>query len=90
MAIVVHFEVSGLDAATYDALMARLVAEGHGALDGRLHHMCYGDRQHLQVIDIWESPANFEAFGATLGPLLQSAGIQATPKPEPAHNIITA
>ena len=43
--------------------------------DGQTHHIYYGDRQNLQVIDIFESPAQMEAFGAVLMPIRQELGI---------------
>src|SRR5262245_6059166 len=88
MAIVVKFEVTGMDSAKYDEIIRRLAAIGQGAPDGRLYHICYGDRQRLQVLDVFESPAKLEAFGTKLIPILVELGVQATPNPVPAYNII--
>jgi hypothetical protein len=88
MAIVVKFDVTGMDSAKYDEILRRLTAIGQGAPDGRQYHVCYGDKQRLQVIDVFESPAKLEAFGAKLMPILKELGVQATPTPVPVYNII--
>ena len=88
MAIVVKFDVTGMDSSKYDEILRRLVAIGQGAPDGRLYHLCYGDKDRLQVIDVFETPAKLEAFGAKLMPILTELGVRAVPNPVPAHNII--
>lgn len=88
MAIVVKFEVTGMDADRYDRIIAELDRIGQGAPDGRLSHVCYGDRASLQVIDVFESPAKLEAFGAKLMPTLQALGVTAKPNVIEAHNFI--
>jgi hypothetical protein len=41
----------------------------------------------LRVVDVWESPEKFQAFGEKLMPLAQQAGLQpAEPIVFPAHN----
>jgi len=43
----------------------------------------------LRVLDVWESPEKFQAFGQKLMPLLQQAGIKpAEPIVFPAHNFV--
>lgn len=88
MAILVKFDVTGMDASQYDEILRRLEAGGQGSPDGRLYHVCYGDRQHLQVIDIYESPAKLEAFGPKLMPILQELGVEAKPAVEEIYRII--
>lgn len=88
MAIVALFEVSGADSAKYDEVIRRLTEIGERVPDGQLYHICYGDRQSLQVIDVFESPAKLEAFGAKLMPILQEMGIEATPRIFDVYNII--
>jgi hypothetical protein len=72
-------EVKGADAAKYDEVMRRMAEMGDRVPDGQTHHICYGDRQNLQMIDIFESQAKMEAFGAVLMPILRELGIEATP-----------
>ncbi len=89
MAIVASFEIKGATAAKYDEVIRRLTAMGERVPDGQLYHVCYGDKQNLQVIDVYESQAQLDAFGAKLGPILQEMGIEAKPTIFEAYNIIT-
>jgi hypothetical protein len=88
MPIVVKFKVSGMPAAKYDEVHSRLDAAGHGAPPGRLYHVSYGSHDNLQVVDVWDSPQSFEAFGRHLVPILQDMGIQAEPEIHDTHRII--
>ncbi|HXA20534.1 MAG TPA: hypothetical protein VN380_26375 [Thermoanaerobaculia bacterium] len=88
MAILAMFEVEGADAAKYDEVLRRLTEIGQRVPDGQLYHICYGDRQRLQVINVFESPAKLDAFGAKLGPILQDMGITAKPTIFEIYNII--
>ena len=53
-----------------------------------MYHICYGDRQSLQVINVFESQAKLDAFGAKLMPILQDMGIEAEPTVFEIYNII--
>src|SRR6266567_665006 len=88
MAIVALFEVNGCDTTKYDEVIRRLTEMGERVPDGQLYHICYGDRQRLQVIDVFESQAKLEAFGAKLMPILQEMGIEATPTIHEVYNTI--
>jgi hypothetical protein len=77
-----------MDSSKYDEIIRRLAEMGQGAPDGRIYHICYGDRQHLQVIDLFESPAKLDAFGAKLMPILQAMGVEAKPTVVEIYNII--
>jgi hypothetical protein len=88
MAIIAMFEVNGADAAKYDEVIRRLTEIGLRVPDGQLYHVCYGDRQRLQVIDIFENQAKMDAFGAKLMPILQDLGIEAKPTVHEVYNII--
>ena len=79
MAIVALFEVEGATAAKYDEVIRRLTEIGERVPDGQMYHICYGDKQRLQVINVYESPAKLDAFGAKLMPILQDLGIEAKP-----------
>jgi hypothetical protein len=76
MAIIVHFTPSGLTSKIYAEVMRRLDAAGASAPQGRLHHTCYGPKDALRVIDIYDSAQSFEAFGKTLVPILGAVGVQ--------------
>ncbi len=88
MAIVVKFAVEGMSAEKYDTVLRRLEAAGAGAPAGRLHHVCYGSRDNLQVIDVFDSPQSLEAFGRTLQPILQEMGIAAQADVQEVYKII--
>jgi hypothetical protein len=89
MAIVVKYEVTGMSTEKYDAIMRDLTAAGLTHPDGRAYHVCFGDKNRLQVVDVFESPAKLEAFGAKLMPILQKYGVSARPDVlGDAHNAV--
>ena len=88
MAILAMFEVNGATAAKYDEVIRRLTAIGLRVPDGQLYHVCYGDRQRLQVVNVFDSAAKLDAFGARLMPILQEMGIEAKPTVAEVYNII--
>ena len=79
MAILAMFEVNGADSSKYDEVIRRLTEIGQWPPDGQVHHVSYGDKENLQVIDIFESQAKFDAFGVKLMPILQDMGIEGKP-----------
>ena len=88
MAIVALFEVNGATSLKYDEVVRRLTAIGQKVPDGQMYHVCYGDRQRLQVINVFESQSKLDAFGAKLMPILQEMGIEAKPAVFEVYNII--
>jgi hypothetical protein len=88
MAIIALFDVEGATAAKYDEVIRRLTELGLRVPDGQLYHVCYGDSERLQVIDVFESQAKLDAFGARLMPILQELGIEATATVAEVYNII--
>jgi hypothetical protein len=88
MAIVAIFEVNGATSAKYDEVIRRLTEIGLRVPEGQMYHVCYGDKQKLQVIDVFESRAKLEAFGAKLMPILSDMGIDAKPTIHEVYNII--
>jgi len=88
MAIIAMFEVEGATAEKYDETIRRLTQMNLRVPDGQLYHICYGDRQRLQVIDVFESRAKLDAFAAKLVPILQDLGITAKPAIFDVYSII--
>jgi hypothetical protein len=88
MAILAMFEVNGANSSKYDEVIRRLTEIGLRVPDGQLYHICYGDRQNLQVIDIFDSQAKLDAFGSKLAPILKDIGIEAKPAIFEIYNII--
>ena len=88
MAIVVIFEVNGSTSSKYDEVIRRLTEIGERVPDGQKYHICYGDRQNLQVINVSENQSKLDAFGAKLMPILQEMKIEAKPTIFEIYNII--
>ena len=89
MAIIVHFAVEGMNEQKYAEILRRLEKAGAGAPAGRLHHTCYGEKDALIVVDVFDTPQSFEAFGKTLVPILTEMGVRAAPDVRPVHNIVS-
>ena len=90
MTILVTFKpTKPMSASQYSEALRRLDKAGAGAPSGRLHHFCYGPAAALNVVDIWDSQANFDKFGAILMPILAELGIDiGAPIIQPVHNAI--
>jgi hypothetical protein len=88
MPILATFEVNGATSSKYDEVIRRLTEIGLRVPDAQLHHIAYGDRQRLQVIDVFESQAKLDAFGAKLMPILKDMGIEAKPTVFDVYNTI--
>ena len=89
MALAFYFHPPNkMSAQQYDECISRLKAAGAMHPKGRLHHSCFGTPDNLMVYDIWASQADFEAFGATLGPIMQAIGLAAEPQVMALHNRI--
>ena len=89
MTIIVHFEPTNMTATTYAEVMRRLASAGAATPRGRIHHVSYGDPEALRVVDIYDSIESFQAFGATLMPILHSLGVT-VPQPTitPVTNVV--
>ena len=66
------------DSSKYDEVIRRLTKIGLRVPDGQMYNICYGDRRQLQVINVFETPAKLDSFGAKLMPILteRSRGVQ--------------
>ena len=64
-------------------------AAGAGAPEGRPDHIALETNGEIQVFDIWESQEAFEAFGATLVPIMTELGADpGEPMVARVHNVI--
>jgi ketosteroid isomerase-like protein len=75
-AITVTCTPRGMTAEKYKEVIRRLELAGEGAPSGRLFHTCFGPDDALRVVDVWASAEQFQRFGATLKPILDSLGIE--------------
>jgi hypothetical protein len=89
MAQGMYFTPSGFTKARYDDVISRLEAAGAGAPAGRLYHIALETDGQIQVFDVWNSQASFEAFGPTLLPIMAELGADpGEPQVATVHNII--
>jgi hypothetical protein len=89
MAIGIYFAPTSMTVAQYAEILQRLKKAGAGHPKGRRYHACFGEPDKLQVFDIWDSQATFDAFGQTLMPILTAMGADtAQPMVMPVHSII--
>ena len=89
MALGFYFSPSSFTPARYDDAISRLEAAGAGAPAGRLYHVALEANGLIQVFDVWESEASFQAFGKTLLPIMADLGADpGQPQTSPVHNLI--
>ena len=89
MALGIYFMHGGFTPAKYDKVIKTLEAAGAGSPKGRTYHVALESNGEIQVFDIWESQADFDAFGATLMPILAEHGIELKePMVATVHNVI--
>ena len=89
MPLAIYFHPEAMSAAQYDEIIKKLEAAGQGTPKGRTHHSTFGPEDHLMVYDVWDSQADFDAFGETLMPILGEMGVDpGQPDVMPIHNII--
>jgi hypothetical protein len=89
MAQGMYFTPSSFTPARYDDAIKRLEEAGAGSPRGRLFHVAMESDGLIQVFDVWDSEESFQAFGATLVPILNDLGVDpGQPQTSPVHNMI--
>ena len=91
MSILVRFTgAPGMTADKYDATMPSIESSGEFPPDGLDYHVAFRSGGSFRVSEIWDSQAQFEAFGQRLMPILAEGGIELAGPPEviEIHNII--
>ena len=89
MAIGVYFPPNSMNAQQYDEINKQLAAAGAASPKGRSYHSAFGPSDHLMVFDVWDSQADFDAFGPVLMPILAKNNVDpGQPDVMPIHNII--
>lgn len=76
MALGFYITAKGFTQERYDTTLVQLEEAGAGAPNGRISHVALETDGEIRVFDIWESQEAFEAFGATLLPILAAAGVE--------------
>ena len=82
MSIVVRYPSSNVTRQQYDTARNALTESGDWPADGCQLHVLFGDENDIRVSEVWESREKFEAFGETLQPRMEEAGIQLSGEPE--------
>jgi len=90
MALGIYFVHEGFTPEKYNSAIKKLETAGAGKPKGRTYHCALESNGAIQVFDIWESQADFDAFGKTLVPILAELGVELTePMVATVHNVIT-
>jgi hypothetical protein len=89
MALGIYFVHGGFTPEKYGEAIKKLEAAGAGSPKGRTYHVALESDGAIQVFDIWESQADFDAFGSTLVPILSELGVELNdPMVATVHNTI--
>ncbi len=89
MALGIYFVHEGFTPEKYTSAIRQLEAAGAGSPKGRTFHCALETDGAIQVFDIWESQADFDAFGPTLMPILTELGVGLKePMVATVHNVI--
>jgi hypothetical protein len=89
MSVLARFTPESLTADQYDAVVARLVADGIQPADGLEFEICFGSDDHMKVSTVWDTQEQLDAFAGRLMPILDEMGINpGTPEMVEVHNII--
>jgi hypothetical protein len=89
MALGIYFAHVGFTPEKYESAIKQLEAAGAGSPKGRTLHVALESEGTVNVFDIWESQEDFDAFGATLVPILTELGVSLQPPMiAQVHNVI--
>jgi hypothetical protein len=89
MPIAMYFNPPSFNAAQYDEVDAALAQAGARTPPARTLHVCFGEGDNLQILDVWESQEAFDKFGEGLMPILAEKGLDpGTPMVAPVHSVI--
>jgi hypothetical protein len=89
MALGIYFAHGGFTVEKYDSAIKQLEDAGAGSPKGRTLHLALETDGSINVFDIWESQAEFEAFAAPLMPILEGMGVNlGEPMVAQVHNMI--
>ena len=88
MSVVIRFSPPSLTAEQYDNVVRRLDEEGVRPPDGLDYEVCFGKPGNLEVILVWDSQEQLDAFAPRLMPILAEVGVDpGEPEVFEVHNI---
>jgi len=79
MPLAFYFTNDGFTPEKYAQANSKLDAAGVSAPKGRTLHIATESEGAIQVFDVWESQADFDAFGPVLMPILNELGVGLNP-----------
>lgn len=89
MAITAYFTPKSMNDAQYREVLRRLEQAGVGKPTGRRYHVCLGEGDRLEVLDVWDSAESFDQFGQKLIPILGEVGVDpGEPRIQPLVNTL--
>lgn len=87
--VLVRFAPASVTAEQYDETIRRLENSGDWLPEGLESHVAFETGGKIRVSEIWDSQAQFDAFGKRLMPILGDVGIDpGAPEMLEIHNII--
>ena len=76
MSVLVRYSTGPMTTEQYDEALRRVQAlADEWPPRGLEYHVCFGAAEKLQVVDVWHSRDQFDAFGQWLRPLLEHVGV---------------
>jgi len=87
--ILVRFTPGSVTTEQYDETIQRLEKSGDWLPEGLEFHVAFESGGKFRVSEIWDSQAQFDAFGKRLMPILEDVGIDpGAPEMVEIHNLI--
>ena len=87
--LLVRFTPASVTTEQYDETIQRLEKSGDWLPEGLEFHVAFESGGKFRVSEIWDSQAQFDAFGKQLMPILEDVGIDpGAPEMVEIHNII--
>ena len=87
MAVAVSFVPDGMDRARYELIRSAVLNHGGWPAWGLHSHVCFGEDDRLQVLEVWDATEALEQFALdVLLPVLDELGIEA-PVPT-VHSVV--
>ena len=87
--LLVRFTPASVTTEQYDETIQRLEKSGDWLPEGLEFHVAFESGGKFRVSEIWDSQAQFDAFGKRLMPILEDVGIDpGAPEMVEIHNLI--